>query len=49
MENSSTEHATILEFRRDIEAQFRVHIREALGVSLREELAAALGSARHER
>jgi putative transposase len=49
MENSSTEHATILEFRRDIEAQFRVHIREALDVSLREELAAALGSARHER
>ena len=49
MENSSTEHATILEFRRDIEAQFRLHIREALDVSLREELAIALGSARHER
>jgi len=49
MENSSTEHTTILEFRRDIEAQFRGHIREALDISLREELAAALGSARHER
>jgi transposase-like protein len=49
MENTSTEHATILEFRRDIEAQFRHHIREALEVSLREELTAALGSDRHER
>ena len=49
MENTSTEHGTILEFRRDIEAQFRHHIREALEVSLREELTAALGSDRHER
>ena len=49
MQESSTSPATILQFRQDIEAQFRRHIREAIEVSLAEELAAALGSDRHER
>jgi transposase-like protein len=46
MQESST---PLLQFRRDIEVQFRHHIREALEVSLTEEIAAALGSGRHER
>lgn len=49
MEETSTRPATILQFCQDIEAQFRRHIRAALEVSLAEELAAALGSERHER
>jgi transposase-like protein len=49
MEETSTGPATILQFRQDIEAQFRRHIREALDVALAEELAAALASSRHER
>src|SRR5438105_8702470 len=49
MEETSTSPATILQFRHEIEAQFRQHIREALDVALAEELAAALGSDRHER
>jgi len=49
MQETSTSPATILQFRQDIEAQFRRHIREALDVALAEELAATLGSARHER
>jgi len=49
MEETSTSPATILRFRQDIEGQFRRHIREALDVALAEELAAALGSERHER
>ena len=49
MQETSTSPGTILQFRQDIEAQFRRHIREALEVSLAEELAAALGSDRHER
>ena len=49
MEETSTGPATILQFRQDIEAQFRRQIREALDVALKEELAAALASARHER
>ena len=49
MEETSTSPATILQFRQDIEGQFRRHIREALDVALAEELAAALGSDRHER
>src|SRR5713101_2324532 len=49
MQETSTSPATILQFRQDIEAQLRRHIREALEVSLAEELAAALGSDRHER
>ena len=49
MQETSTSPATILQFRQDIEAQFRRHIREAIEVSLTEELAAALGSHRHER
>jgi putative transposase len=40
---------SLLQFRQDIEAQFRHHIREALEVSLTEEITAALGSDRHER
>lgn len=46
MAESST---SLLQFRQDIEAQFRRHIREALEASLAEEIAAALGSDRHER
>lgn len=49
MQETNTSPATILQFRQDIEAQFRRHIREAIEVSLTEELAAALGSNRHER
>jgi len=49
MQETSTSPATILQFRQDIEAQFRRHIREALDVALAEALAATLGSARHER
>lgn len=49
MEETSTGPATILQFRQDIEAQFRKHIREALDAALKEELAGALASERHER
>src|SRR6059036_2765825 len=49
MQETSTSPTTILQFRQDIEAQFRRHIREALDVALGEEIAAALGSDRHER
>ncbi|GAC1471131.1 MAG: IS256 family transposase [Chloroflexota bacterium] len=49
MQETNTSPAAILQFRQDIEAQFRRHIREAIEVSLTEELAAALGSNRHER
>ena len=49
MQETSTSPAAILQFRQDIEAQFRRHIREAIEVSLAEELAAVLGSDRHER
>jgi transposase-like protein len=49
MQETSIGSGTILQFRRDVEAQFRRHIREALEVSLAEELASALGSDRHER
>lgn len=49
MEETSTSPGTILQFRQDIEAQFRRHIRAALDVALKEELAAALASDRHER
>lgn len=49
MQETSTSQAAILQFRQDIEAEFRRKIREALDVALREELAAALGSDRHER
>jgi transposase-like protein len=49
MEETSTGPATILQFRHDIEEQFRRHIREALDAALAEELATALRSDRHER
>lgn len=49
MQETSTSPATILQFRQDIEAEFRRHIREALDIALAEELAAALASNRHER
>ena len=49
MQEPSTSPSAILQFRQDIEAQFRRHIREALEVSLAEELTAALVSDRHER
>jgi len=49
MQETSTSPGTILQFRQDIEAQFRRHIREALDVALAEEIAVALGSDRHER
>jgi putative transposase len=49
MQETSTSLTTILQFRQDIEAQFRRHIREVLDTALAEELAAALGSERHQR
>ena len=49
MQETSTGPGTILQFRQDIEAQFRKHIREALEIALKEELAATLASERHER
>jgi transposase-like protein len=49
MDESTTRPVSILEFRQSIEAQLRRHIREALEVSLREELAAALHADRHQR
>lgn len=49
MQETSTSPATILQFRQDIEAQFRRHIREALDTALAEELAAALASEPHQR
>ena len=49
MQETSTSPAAILQFRLDIEAQFRRHIREALEISLTEEITAALGSDRHVR
>jgi transposase-like protein len=49
MQETSTSPRTILQFRQDIETQFRRQIREALDVALKEELAAALASERHER
>jgi transposase-like protein len=49
MQESTTGPPTILQFRQDIEAQLRHQIRQALDVALKEELAAALASERHER
>jgi putative transposase len=49
MQETSTSQAAILQFRQDIEVEFRRKIRDALDVALREELAVALGSNRHER
>ena len=49
MQESSTKFGTILRFRHEVERQLRQHIREAVEVTLEEELAAALGSSRHER
>jgi transposase-like protein len=49
MQESSRRPAAILQFCQDIEAQFRRHMREALEVSLAQEITAALGSDRHER
>jgi hypothetical protein len=37
MQETSTSPATILQFRQDIEAQFRRHIREAFDTALAEE------------
>jgi putative transposase len=49
MQEPTTSPTTMRQCRQDIEAPFRRHIREALDVALQEELAAALGSERHER
>jgi transposase-like protein len=49
MQEPNTNHASVLQFRRDLEAELRKQIQEAIEVSLDEELAAALGSGRHER
>ncbi len=49
MQDSSTAPTTILQFRQDIQARLRDRVREAIEATLDEELAAALGSARHER
>ncbi len=40
MQETSTSPGTILQFRQDIKAQFRRHIREVLDIALAEELAA---------
>ena len=49
MQENSTKSSTILVFRQEVERQLRVQIRQAVEVALDEELAAALGSGRHER
>lgn len=49
MQETSTGPSAILQFRQDIEEQLRRHIREALEVSLTQELAAALASQPYER
>ena len=49
MQESSTTVATILQFRQEVERQLRDQIHQAVEVVLDEELAAALGSGRHER
>ncbi len=49
MQDSSTGPTTILQFRQDIQARLRERVCEAIEATLDEELAAALGSARHER
>jgi hypothetical protein len=49
MQGTSTSQTTVLQFRQDIEAQFRRKIREALETPLAEELASAVGSQQHER
>lgn len=49
MQETSTSQVTMLQFRQDLEGAFRRKIREALDVALREELAVALASERHER
>ena len=49
MRESSTKFSAILQFRQEVERQLRNQIREAVEVALDEELAATLGSGRHER
>ena len=49
MENTSTDQATILQFRQHIQEQLRQRVRTAIEEVLDEEVASALGSARHER
>lgn len=49
MQESSTNHPSILQFRQDLETQLRQQVREAIETVLEGELSAALGSARHER
>jgi putative transposase len=49
MQDSTISTGSVLQFRRDLEAEFRSNIRAALEAALKEELAAALASARHER
>jgi putative transposase len=49
MQETSISLSPVLQFRQDIEAQLRQHIREALEMSLTEELAAALASQPYER
>ena len=49
MENTSTDQATILQSRQHIQEQLRQRVRTAIEEVLDEEVASALGSARHER
>ena len=49
MQDSSTDLTTVLQFRQDLHGRLRDHIREAIETTIDEELAAALGSSRHER
>ena len=49
MKQVSTQMPGILEFRQDIQAQLRARIREAIQITLEEELSEALGCSRYER
>jgi putative transposase len=46
---TGTTHPSVLQFRHDLETQLRRQVQEAIETVLETELAAALGSARHER
>lgn len=49
MQDSSTDPATVLQFRQDIQARLRDRVRQAIEEVLDAELVAVLGSDRHER
>ncbi len=49
MKQVSTHDNEVVEFRRDVQMLLRTRIREAIQITLQEELTEALGSARYER